>query len=375
MKEAGTIPCTIIRGGTTKGVFIELNDLPSDPEKRDKLILSLFGSPDHRQINGIGGADPLTSKVVLVNRSNNGDTDIDYLSGEVSIDSESINFKPPCGNLAPAAAMYALTHGYMDITEPVTRVRILNRNSDKHLVVDIPVSDGQPILEASDGVDGVPGFGTNLQLTFNNPSGALTGELFPAGGNALTLSSNGQDFRASIIDCGTLYCIFDYTQFPVSLEDQPTDLDQNSEFKSTIEDLRETVARIVSEHTGKPFEPGQVKIALVKYSRILEQDDAYDLFVETEAIVVNKFKTHKAYPVTGAIALSGLLLLTENFGFKSQHSVKKGISKVKIIHPSGELEILINLSGKTSNMKLEAASVKRSARILMTGVGYYCFGR
>src|SRR5690606_39245526 len=146
----------------------------------DQLILSLFGSPDVRQINGLGGADPLTSKVAIIGKSSDPDTDIDYTSGEVGIDEASINYSTMCGNLASGAALFAVEFGMVSLTEPVTEVRIHNTNTGKRITALVPVADQTCVLGPSS-VAGVSGNGCELRLKFHDPAGPITGELLPTG--------------------------------------------------------------------------------------------------------------------------------------------------------------------------------------------------
>ena len=130
-----------MRGGTSKGVFLHKADLPSDPGARDRVILSIFGSPDPRQIDGLGGADPLTSKVAIISASERPDADIDYLFGYVGIDRGEVDYAGNCGNISQAVGPFAVDEGLVTADEPVTRVRIFNTNTNKIIVAEVPVSE------------------------------------------------------------------------------------------------------------------------------------------------------------------------------------------------------------------------------------------
>src|SRR5690554_4223322 len=175
------LTCALIRGGTTKGVFIDGADLPDDPVRRDQLLLALFGSPDARQINGLGGGDPLSSKVAIVRRAPADDVDVEYLSGEVGIDEGTINYSTLCGNLAAGAGLYALEAGWVQRVEPVTTVRIRNSNTGKCLSATIPLTAGACTMAPCHLIDGIAGYGTGMSLAFHDPAGAITGHLLPTG--------------------------------------------------------------------------------------------------------------------------------------------------------------------------------------------------
>ena len=173
------LPCSLIRGGTTKGVYIEGRHLPDDPILRDRIILSLFGSPDARQIDGLGGADPLTSKVAIVSPSAKPDADVDYTSGEVGIVEPNINYGTMCGNLASGVGLFAIARGMVKIVAPVTAIRIFNTNSGKYLTAYIPIENAKPALTGTFSINGVPGTSPKIRLAFENPTGSITGHLLP----------------------------------------------------------------------------------------------------------------------------------------------------------------------------------------------------
>ena len=148
-----SIPCTILRGGTSKGVYLREADLPTDPKERQATILAIFGSPDKRQIDGLGGADPLTSKVCIVGPPPLVGTgkyaDLSYTFGQVEIDKPSVDFRSLCGNLTSGVGAFAIWDGLVRPVPPMTLVRVYNTNLDSILIVEVPVSDGRP-LESGD---------------------------------------------------------------------------------------------------------------------------------------------------------------------------------------------------------------------------------
>ncbi len=123
-----------MRAGTSKGIFIKDSDLPTDKEQRDKLILKIFGSPDVRQIDGLGGADPLTSKLAIIGPSSREDADVDYTFGQVSYTAPKIDYSGNCGNISAGVAPFSVDEGYVNAVEPVTTVRVHNTNTGKILV-------------------------------------------------------------------------------------------------------------------------------------------------------------------------------------------------------------------------------------------------
>jgi 2-methylaconitate cis-trans-isomerase PrpF len=175
------IPCAIFRGGTSKPIFFLEKDLPHDAKKRDQAVLAAFGSPDLRQIDGLGGADPLTSKVAYIGPPTIPNTDINYTFGYVGIVQPVIDYTGNCGNTSAAVGPFALLRGLIKPKEPVTKVRIYNTNTKKIIVAEFPVRDGAFDSEGSFHIDGVPGTGSKILLDFIDSGGSVTGKLLPTG--------------------------------------------------------------------------------------------------------------------------------------------------------------------------------------------------
>ena len=155
-KEFIKIPAVYMRGGTSKGVYLMVSDLPDDPAIRDQVILDIYGSPDIRQINGMGGADPLTSKVALLTRSKRPGVDIDYTFGYVGIKDAVVDYEGNCGNISSGVGVYAIRQGLVEAVEPFTKVVIFNTNTNKIIEAMIPVKDGEVVFEGDYAIAGVP---------------------------------------------------------------------------------------------------------------------------------------------------------------------------------------------------------------------------
>ena len=144
MGDMRRIPCVILRGGTSKGIYLKANHLPQDKAERDKVILEIFGSPDVRQIDGLAGADPLTSKVAIIGPSTHPDADVDYTFGQVSINAPYIDYSGNCGNISSGVGPFAIDEGFVAATGAMTTVRIHNTNTKKILIAEVPTEDGGP---------------------------------------------------------------------------------------------------------------------------------------------------------------------------------------------------------------------------------------
>ena len=195
------IPVTYMRGGTSKGAYLLKDTLPTDPDARDRMILDLYGSPDARQINGIGGADPLTSKVAIVNPSDRDDADIDYTFGYVGIADAVVDYEGNCSNISAGAGVFAIMEGFVKAVEPETVVRIFNTNTNKVIEAHVPVRDGKPVIDGDFAIDGVPGTGARITLYFLEPGGSKTGKLLPTGNVQDTITlADGRTIQVSLVD-------------------------------------------------------------------------------------------------------------------------------------------------------------------------------
>ncbi|MEM3952964.1 MAG: PrpF domain-containing protein, partial [Nitrososphaerota archaeon] len=168
------IPCILMRGGTSKGVFFKREDLPSDPKIRDEVILKIFGSGDPFQIDGLGGSRTVASKVMIVWKSSRSDVDVEYLFGQVGIEEWHIDWTGNCGNLTTAVGCFAIESGFIKPTEPLTVVRMYNVNTNKRIDVVIPVKNGQIVYNGDYMIDGVPRPGSRIDLVWHDPGGTTT---------------------------------------------------------------------------------------------------------------------------------------------------------------------------------------------------------
>ena len=179
--EQEKIRTVIMRAGTSKGIFLKDADLPKDSETRDKVILKIFGSPDVRQIDGLGGADPLTSKVAIIGPPSRPDADVDYTFGQVSYVAPTVDYSGNCGNISSGVAPFAVDEGMVKLAEPYTTVRVHNTNTNSILVQKVQVINGKAKVLGDCKIAGVPGTGAEISIDFSQTAGAKTGKLLPTG--------------------------------------------------------------------------------------------------------------------------------------------------------------------------------------------------
>ena len=209
MGDFRRIPCVIQRAGTSKGVYFHEKDLPENPKSREKVILSVFGSPDIRQIDGLGGADPLTSKVAIIGLSKRSDADVNYTMGQVSIDEAFVDFSGNCGNISSGVGPFAIDEGLVTVKEPQTVVRIYNTNTKKILKAYVETSGGKAKYTGDYAIDGVPGTGSKILLDYSETSATLGKGVLPTGNpvDVISFPAIGKA-EVSIVDVGNPACFF-----------------------------------------------------------------------------------------------------------------------------------------------------------------------
>lgn len=378
MRELEKIRCVVMRGGTSKGVFLLENDLPQEPKIRERVILAIFGSPDPRQIDGLGGADSLTSKVAIISRSNRTDADVDYTFGQVSIAAPLVDYKGNCGNISSAVGPFAIDEGLVKAVEPVTTVRIFNTNTKKIIIAEVPVKDGKAVTRGNLGIDGVPGTGARITLDFLDSGGAVTGKLLPTGNlkDEITLS-DGTRLMVSLVDAANPAVFFKAADLGLTGVELPDMVNSDPELLARLEEIRSIAAEMMGladrqEATAKS--PAVPKIVFVSPPRAYKTSDGRVIKADQIDLVARAMsmqKMHKAFAITGGICTSAAAKLegtvvSEVLG----QSARQG-KVVRLGHPSGILEFEIEITrDNDGNPGLEKAAVARTARRIMDGFVY-----
>lgn len=247
MRNQERFNVTIMRGGTSKAIYIKENELPRDPALREKIILGIFGSPDVRQIDGLGGSDITTSKVAIIGPSTREDADIDYTFGQVQLKTAKVDWNANCGNISSAVAPYAIDEGMVRVTYPVTTVRIHNTNSGKILVSEVQVTeDGVAEVEGDFAIDGVPGTGSMIRLNFAGTAGAFTGKVLPTGNATDILKVKGLgEIPVSIVDLANTTAFVEAKYLGVTGYESAPEIRANKELCDKMEAVREAAAEAI----------------------------------------------------------------------------------------------------------------------------------
>lgn len=376
MEEHVKIPAVLMRGGTSKGAYLMLEDLPRDPLLRDKVILAIYGSPDARQINGIGGADPLTSKVAIISPSQRENVDVDYTFGYVGIKEAVVDYEGNCGNMSSGVGPFAIAKGLVPAEEPVTKVRIYNTNTKKIIEASVPVKDGKVVTEGDYEIAGVPSSGAKITLNFVNSAGSKTGKLLPTGKTVdeIVLKS-GEKVRVSLVDAANPSVFVKAEDIGLTGRELPADAEANPAILEVMEDIRTTAAVMMGLAPSKEAASAAVpKVAFVAASQdyVTSSGETVkagenDLLARTKAMAV----MHKTYAVTGGICLATAACVEGTVVYEAASARARESGVVRIGHPSGILEVFVNLKKLSDNRwDLLQAGVCRTARPIMEGVVY-----
>ena len=228
------IPCTLIRGGTSKGAFFVAGDLPEAAAERDALLLRIMGSPDPRQIDGIGGADPLTSKVAVVSRSDRPGVDIDYLFLQVFVDRAIVTDRQNCGNILAGVAQFAMEKGLARASGDRTELTVYMVNSDQVAEVAVETPGGEVTYEGDACIDGVPGTAAPVLQNFPEAAGSICGALLPTGRSVDSFDG----VEATCIDNGMPVVVLPAAAFGISGYESREELDANGPLKEKLESIR-----------------------------------------------------------------------------------------------------------------------------------------
>jgi 2-methylaconitate cis-trans-isomerase PrpF len=370
------IRCTIMRGGTSKGIFFHRNDLPKDEALRDRVILRIFGAPDRREIDGLGGADPLTSKVCIIGPSTRPDCDVDYLFGQVSLSEPMIDWKSNCGNLSSAVGPFAIDEGLVQAVEPVTKVRIHQVNTAKVIVAEIPVRGNRAEVEGDHAIDGVPGSGAELTLDWADSAGSLTGKLLPTGNVTDVLSVEGVgDVEVSLVDAAMPVVFIDAAALGIRGNETPQQIDGDRGLLERIERIRGFAA--VKMGLCGDWEKATQQVPYSPFFAICTAPVAYENWTtggtipaESVDLVVRLLfmqQMHKTYPVTGTTCTVVASMIP---GTVANRLARPGVierGRLRIGHPAGVIAPEGKVIYENGEYAVKRATVDRTARCLMRG--------
>ncbi len=373
MGEQIAIPCVIMRGGTSNGIFIKSNHLPADQKKKEAAIMAIFGSPDVRQIDGLGGADPLTSKLAIIGPSSHPDADVDYTFAQVGIDKPVVDFAGNCGNISSAVGPFAIDEGFVAAVEPVTSLTIHNTNTGKLFEAEVEIEDGRAKVTGDCAIAGVPGTGSPIHINFAGTAGAATGKLLPTG-NVVDICEIGEKrFEVSLVDCANPMVFVRASDVGIKGTESPKEIDGNKELLTLLEEIRGWAAvRIgmaASPEEALEKSPAFPMIAMVSKPAEYTDFTSGRTIAASDVSLVSRLMymqvLHKTYAGSGTTC-TGVAAKIPGTIVHEMLSEPDSELLVRIGHPAG----VIGIEAKVDGLKVERAAISRTARRIMDGQVY-----
>jgi 4-oxalomesaconate tautomerase len=346
------IPAMVLRGGTSKGAYFLAGDLPADPAERDAVLLGVMGSPDPRQIDGIGGAHPLTSKVAVVCGSSRPDADVDYLFLQVQVDKPVVSAEQPCGNILAGVGPFAIERGLVDPAGPVTPVRVRMVNTGALAVVHVPTVDGGVRYDGDTAIAGVPGTAARIVIDFHATAGSVAPALLPSG--ALVDAIDGVD--VTLIDNGMPVALLDAAALGVTGYESPADLESRPDLRDRVEAIRLRAGRLMGL--------GDVAAATVP-KMCLVAEPAHGGSLSTRMFIPHR--VHASIGVLAAVTVGTAAAIPGTVAARrarppADPAVPAGVARLE--HPTGWYDVVIEVSGT----QVGRSAVVSTARLLMDGV-------
>ncbi|ONI41910.1 PrpF protein [Candidatus Epulonipiscium fishelsonii] len=364
-----------MRGGTSKGCMFLKEHLPSDQKEWDKIFLQVMGDPDPKQIDGMGGTVSSNNKVVIVWKSEEENVDIEYLVGQIIVGKSQVDFKSNCGNMTAAVGPFAVEEGLVEVTGNSTTVKLLNRNTNKFINVEVPCENGSIAIEGDCKIAGVDGTDPELKVNFLNPAGAKTGVLLPTGKPLDILDIEGiGKIEATILDVSNPMVLVRAEEVGLKGTESPDEVNANKKASELLEKIRGTAACMMGFakdlKDATDNSPAVPKVGVFTKPQAFKTIDNTNVLADEMDIcvrVVSVFKCHKACPLTSASSISVAAFLEGSLINKDLGGVKEGQTNVRIGHPSGVMTMYPDIQIENDEIKLPGVAVQRTARRIMEG--------
>ncbi|TAJ72447.1 MAG: 4-oxalomesaconate tautomerase [Phenylobacterium sp.] len=350
------IPCTVMRGGTSKGLYFRLEDLPADTATRDAVLLAAMGSPDARQIDGMGGAHPLTSKIALVGPPTHPDADVDYLFLQAVVDEARIDAGQNCGNLLAGVGPFAIEEGMFAGVDGVTNVRIHMLNTGSLAVAAIQTPGGQVRYDGEARIDGVPGTAAPVPIDFLDVAGSTCGALLPTGNVRDTV----QGIEVTAIDNGMPVVVMRAADFGKTGYEAPEALEADAELKARVEAIRlEIGPRMNLGDVAKKTVPKMCLVAPAKHGG---------------AICTRNFiphRVHEAIGVFGAVSVATACVTLGSVAAQVAGIADvEAVKELEVEHPTGFFTVAMDVALEDGAVKVRRSALLRTCRRLMRGEVY-----
>jgi len=348
------IPCAVMRGGTSKGLYFLKNDLPADIALRDQVLMAAMGSPDERQIDGMGGAHPLTSKVAVISPPSRLDADVDYLFLQVFVDQALVSDSQPCGNILAGVGPFAIERGLFKATGDVTEVRINMLNTASIAVAQVQTPGGKPRYDGDALIDGVPGTAAPIPVDFLDVAGSNCGALLPTGHARDVI----EGVEATLIDNGMPVVVMRASDFGLTGYESPEAMEANTELKAKVEAVRLKAGPMMNlGDVAKKTVPKMTLVAPAQHGG---------------AICTRTFiphRVHEAIGVFGAVSVATACVTPGSVAAEVAGIADvKAVKSLEVEHPTGFFTVAMDVDLDASgHVQVKRSALLRTARMLMDG--------
>ncbi len=346
------IPCVLMRGGTSKGPFFLASDLPADPTLRDEVLIAALGSPHEYQVDGVGGGNPLSSKVAIISKSQHPEADVDYLFAQVIVNERRVDTKPNCGNMLVAVGPFAIEAGLVRAAASETVVRIHNVNTQSIVESIVQTPGGIVNYAGTAAIDGVPGTAAPVKLNFKSAIGAVTGKLLPTGKPLDVIDG----IEVSCVDMAMPIALMRAEQFGKTGYETPTELDADKAMLARMEAVRIKAGLLMGM--------GDVSKSVVPKAALLAP-------ARHGGTITSRYfmphLCHKAHPVTGTVCVASACAIEGTLAARIAPLGKAPQGVVRIEHPSGMIEVDLDVELDGVRAVIRRAALIRTARRLFQG--------
>src|SRR5215472_6095314 len=347
------IPSTLMRGGTSKGLYFHAKDLPHSVRARDAALLAAMGSPDPRQIDGVGGAHPLTSKVALISPSKRTDADVDYLFLQVVVDKAEVSDSQNCGNILAGVGPWAIENGLVPIVGATTPVRIHMVNTNSIAVAHVPTPRGAVEYEGTARIDGVPGSAAAIPIDFLDVAGSSCGKLFPTDSGVDRI----EGIEVTCIDNGMPVVVMRAADLGKRGDETPEELEADAALKARIERLRLAIAPDMN--LGDVSQKTVPKLCLVSPPQ-------HGGTIHTRTFIPHR--VHEAIGVLGAVSVATACVTPGSVAAQvAGLTPRAGTQRLEIEHPTGFFTVEMDVALEGNTVTVKRAALLRTARKLMQG--------
>lgn len=350
------IPCMLMRGGTSKGTYYLDSDLPADPAAREEVLLRVMGSPDPRQIDGVGGAHPLTSKVAIIKKSAREGVDVDYLFVQVVVDEALTSTAQNCGNILAGVGPFAIENGLVEANDGETVVTVFMENTDSIARQRILTPGRKVQYDGDAAIDGVPGTHAPIMIEFVGVAGSSCGALFPTGNVADEIDG----IKVTLVDNGMPVVMMSAPDLGLRGNESIEALEANATLKERVEAIRLKV--------GPKMNLGDVKNKTVPKMTIVSAAQNGGL------INTRSFIPHRVHDAVGVLAAASVAVAATTPGAVGHDlaTIPHGERKLCYVeHPTGALAVEVEPSDDPADPAPKSVAIMRTARLLMAGTAYY----